>query len=215
MRARIVVGAAAAALALAGTALADKEQVHVTKIGQRAAHAAVLRRTDLPGAGWQGTVKKPKLGTGTGCPSFNPKQSDLVVVGGAETTWSRAGVVIDSEAQVLKTPKMVRLDWKRTVVAPKVLPCLRRNVRESLSANERLAWVSRMPLAHLPALGRLYRTVIVVKTSTSKAPVMVDVLLLGKGRTEITLTTTALYESRKTVTRQETRLARILLRRAR
>ncbi len=215
MRARILVGAVVAALALAGTALADREQVHVTKIGRRAARAAVLRHTDLPGSGWKGKTKTPKLGSGTGCPGFDPKQSDLTVVGGAETTWSRAGVVIDSEAQVLKTPKMVQLDWKRTVVAPKVLPCLRHNVRESLSANERLSWVSRMPLAHLPALGRLYRTVIVVRTNGAKAPVMVDVLLLGKGRTEITLTTTALYESRKTVTRQETRLARILLRRAR
>src|SRR5581483_10704235 len=201
---RMVVLGLASTLVLAGAALADRKQVRVTAIGQRAARAAVVRRTDLLGSGWKGKVKMPKLGGATGCPSFRPKQSDLVVVGGAEASWSRSGVVIDSEAQVLKTPKMVRLDWKRTVTAPKVLPCLRHNVRASLSANERLAWVARMPLPRIPALGRLYRTVIVV-----------DALLVGKGRTEITLTTTALYASRKAVTREEVRLARILVRRAR
>ncbi|HZQ15235.1 MAG TPA: hypothetical protein VFA82_00550 [Gaiellaceae bacterium] len=212
---RMVVLGLASTLVLAGAALADRKQVRVTAIGQRAARAAVVRRTDLLGSGWKGKVKMPKLGGATGCPSFRPKQSDLVVVGGAEASWSRSGVVIDSEAQVLKTPKMVRLDWKRTVTAPKVLPCLRHNVRASLSANERLAWVARMPLPRIPALGRLYRTVIVVDTRTAKTPVLVDALLVGKGRTEITLTTTALYASRKAVTREEVRLARILVRRAR
>lgn len=215
MRARIVVGGLVAALAVAQGALADREQVHLTKAGHRFAHRAVLRRADLPGSGWAGKAKRPKLGTGTGCPGFNPKQADLVVVGGAETTWSRAGVVIDSEAQVLRTREMVRLDWKRTVTAAKVLGCLRLNVRKSLSASERLAWVARMPLPRIPALGRLYRTVVVVRTKTGRTPVLIDVLLLGKGRTEITLTTTALYASRKTVTRQEARLARVLVRRAR
>jgi hypothetical protein len=174
-----------------------------------------VRRTDLPGSGWKAKVEKPKLGSGTGCPNFKPKQSDLIVVGGAETVWTRSGVAIDSEAQVLKTPKMVKLDWKRTVTAAKVLPCLRHNVRESLSASEKLSWVARMPLPRFPALGRLYRTVIVVTTKTAKTPVLVDSLVIGKGRTEITLTTTSLYASRKAVTREEVRLARILVRRAR
>ncbi len=48
------------------------------------------------------------------------------------------GVEFDSEAQVLQTPAMVRLDWQRTVLSPQVLPCLRSNLKKHLSASERL-----------------------------------------------------------------------------
>ncbi|MFL5900569.1 MAG: hypothetical protein ACJ75S_05165, partial [Solirubrobacterales bacterium] len=77
-------GALAAALVLAGAAVADKEQIHLTAAGQQAARAAVMQRSDLGGAsGWTGGSKKPDLSGGTGCANFQPKQSDLVLIGAA------------------------------------------------------------------------------------------------------------------------------------
>ncbi len=134
-----------AALALAGAAAADREQVHLTKAGQRAARAAVLRRGDLGSGTWTGTKKTPVLNPSIGCPGFHPKQSDLVVIGAAEMEWKSTAAQFDSSAQVLRTPKMVQLDWKRTVRVPQVLPCLRHNVAKSLAATERLSFVTRLP----------------------------------------------------------------------
>lgn len=201
---------------LAAAASADREQVRLTKTGQRAAGVAVLRRSDLPRPGsWTGTAKRPALGWATSCPGFRPKQHDLVVVGAAEHVWRRGTMEHDSEAQVLRTRTMVLADWKRSVRKPQVLRCLSHNVRSSLTASERLSYVTRLPLPRLAALARLYRTVITVHTAKGPTAVVVDVMLVGARRTELTLTTTALYAQRKAVTRAELRLARILIRRAR
>jgi hypothetical protein len=200
----------------AAAATADREQIKLTKTGQRAAKAAVVRRTDLAvPRSWKGATKRPTLGWATSCPGFRPKQHDLVVVGAAEHVWRQGATEHDSEAQVLRTRRMVLADWKRTVRRPQVLRCLSHNVRTSLTASERLSYVTRLPLPRIAALARLYRTVITVHTKTGKTAVVVDAMLIGVRRTEITLTTTALYSQRKAVTRAEIRLARILARRAR
>jgi hypothetical protein len=219
MRGRLtsaVVAAAIVALATAAAALADREQVKLTKTGEKAAKVAVVRRADLAvPKSWTGATKRPTLGWATSCPGFRPKQHDLVVVGAAEHVWQRGAMEHDSEAQVLRTRRMVVTDWKRTVRKPQVLGCLSHNVRTSLTASERLSYVTRLPLPHLAALARLYRTVITVHTKKGKTAVVVDAMLIGVRRTEITLTTTALYTQRKAVTRAELRLARILIHRAR
>ena len=202
------------ALALAATALADRQQVHLTRTGQKAARAAVLRRGDLGSGSWTGTRKAPALSSSIGCPGFHPKQSDLVVIGAADMEWKSAAAQLDSSAQVLRTKKMVQLDWKRTVRAPQVLPCLRQNVAKSLAATERLSFVTRLPAPAITGRVRLFRTVVVVRAGTARTPILIDSLLIGKGRTEITLTTTALYSSRKSVTRMELRLGRKLADRA-
>ena len=92
---------------------------------------------------------------------------------------------------------------------------MRTTSRTSLTASERLSYVTRLPLPRIAALARLYRTVITCTRTEGKTAVVVDAMLIGVRRTEITLTTTALYSQRKAVTKAETRLARILIRRAR
>ena len=202
------------ALAIAATALADREQVRLTQTGQRAARAAVIRRGDLGGGSWTGTKKTPVINSSTGCPGFHPKQSDLVVIGAAEMEWKSVAAQLDSSAQVLRTPQMVSLDWNRTVRAPQVLPCLRRNIVESLPSNERLSFVTRLPAPTIAPRVHLYRAVVVVRAGTARTPIMIDSLLIGKGHTEITLTTTALYSARTSVTRLELLLGRRLAARA-
>lgn len=54
-----------------------------------------------------------------------------------------------------------------------------------------------------------------VKTSTATIPVMVDVVLVGRGRTEITLATTAPLVAQSVVSAAELRLARLLASRIR
>ena len=153
-----ILGAFGAALLLAGAATADKEQIHLTAAGQKAARAAVMQRADLGDAtGWTGGAKKPDLSPGTGCANFDPKQSDLVLIGAAETVFKHTGVEFDSEAQVLQTPAMVRLDWQRTVLSPQVLPCVRTNIQKHLAASERLVSVGRLAFPAVAPYTRAYR----------------------------------------------------------
>jgi hypothetical protein len=201
-----------AALLLAGTAVADKEQIHLTGAGQAAARAAVMHRADLGSAGgWTGGVKKPDLSSGTGCANFKPKQSDLVLIGAAETVFRHPGVEFDSEAQVLETPAMVRLDWQRTVLAPQVTPCLRRNLEHQLTSSERLVAVRRIAFPAIAAYTRAYRATVDVKSAAGTARVLVDLVLLGRANVEITLTTTAPMAAEPAVRGAELRLARVLV----
>ncbi len=207
-----VLAATLGALAVAGAALADKEQIHLTAAGNKAARAAVVQRADLGSAtGWTGGARKPNLGSSqTTCAGYSPKQSDLVVVGAAETRWKHAGLQFDSQAEVLRTPTMVRLDWKRSVLSSKVVPCLRQTVAKTLPASETLVSVKLLPFPRVATYTRAYRTLIDVKETTGSVRVAVDVVLVGRGSTEITLTTTALEAAGAVVTGAEARLARLL-----
>ncbi len=174
-----------------------------------------MHRADLGGAaGWSGGYKKPDLSSGTGCANFNPKQSDLVLIGAAETVFKHPGVEFDSEAQVLETPAMVRLDWRRTVLAPQVMPCLQSNLKKQLSASERLVSVRRIAFPSIAPYIRAYRTTVDVKAGSATTRVFVDLVLVGRGSTEITLTTTAPLVAEPAVRAAEVRLARILVTRA-
>src|SRR5947209_20409809 len=80
--------AAAAVLALAGVAAADKEKIRLTAAGQAAARAAVLTRADLGSAsGWTGGPKKPDLYPQPLCPNYTPKQSVLVHFDVYDSSW--------------------------------------------------------------------------------------------------------------------------------
>ncbi len=210
-------GAVGASLVLAtGVAAADREQVRLTAAGQAEARAAVLQRGDLgTGTGWTGGPKKPDLSPGPSCASYHPTQSDLVLVGAAETTWSNVGLRFDHEVEVLQTPEMVRLDWQRTVLDPKALPCLRSGLAKQLGASARLVSLGRVPFPRVATYTRAYRALLDVKTTSATVLVMVDVLLVGRGRTETTLTTTAPAASAAQVAAAEVRLAKLLVPRIR
>jgi hypothetical protein len=74
--------------AIAGSALAavaDREQHRFNAADQAAARSAVVVRSDLGSTGWTGGAKKPDLSPPKPCPNWDPKQSDLVLTGAAET----------------------------------------------------------------------------------------------------------------------------------
>jgi hypothetical protein len=207
---------AVGALLSAGVAGADKEKVRLTAAGRAAAREAVVRLADLgAGARWTGGVRKADLSSTMPCAGYRPKQSDLVLIGAAKTVWKTTGLQIASEAQVLKTPAMVRLDWKRTVLAPQVLPCLRRGLAKSLPTSQRFISLRQIAFPRLATYTRAYRALIDVTTSTATTRVMVDIALVGRGRSEITLVTTAALAAAPVVKPAEIRLARLLAARIR
>jgi hypothetical protein len=215
---RFLLGAAVAAFVACVSAPAvlaadpSKEKVALTAAGNAQARAEVLRRTDV-GQGWTGGAKKPDL-TGLKC-SYKPKQSDLVIVGAAETTWQRQGFEVDSEAQVLRTPRMVRLDWQRSVLAPQVLPCLRESFQKQLGSTAKLVSIRRIAFPHLAQYAAAFRMLIDVTAGGGKVPVESDFVALGRGRNEISLSLFGPSAAKAVLRKAELRLARVLVARAR
>ena len=206
-----LLGATLVVLVFTGVATADKERIKLTPVGQAAAKTAVLTRPDLGTAtGWTGGAKKPDLSSSLDCKSYNPKQSDLVLIGAAESVWQNTGIQFDSEAQVLETSGMVQLDWQRTVLSPKVLPCLRTGFVKELPTSEKLVSIGRVAFPNIAPNTRKYRFVVEVK----KVRVMIDLVLVGSGQTEITLATTAPLADAEPVNAAEVRLTTALLSRA-
>lgn len=211
-----LVGVALLALTAAGTVLAvnpSKEKVAFTPVGRAQARAEVVHRSDV-GAGWLGGFRKPKLSsTLPGC-SYQPKQSDLVLIGAAESRWQKPPFLIDSVAQVLRTAAMVSLDWRRSVLAPQVQPCLRRALAKSIGSNGRLVSFRRVSFPEVARYVHAYRTVADVTTPNGSVAADVDLVVLGGGRNELTLTFTGPAAERTALRNAEVRLARRLARRS-
>jgi hypothetical protein len=203
------------ALALAVAAAADKEQIHYTAAGQAAARAAVLTKADLgASSAWTGGHKKPDLSSGPLCAGFDPKQSDLILNGASRTEYTVPGIDIQSEAQVLQTPRMVRLDWQRTVTSPKVLPCLREVAAKSAGASAKLVSIGRVSFPHLATYTAAFRIVLEATSGTRTVRIFLDTVLVGRGRTEITLSITAPLAAAAGLRAGEVRLAKLLVARA-
>lgn len=210
-------GAALVALVAAGVVPAGspgKEKIALTAAGKAQARAEVVRRADV-GAGWSGGFKKPNLSSTFPACSYRPKQSDLVLIGAAETTWQKQVLVIDTEAQVLRTAAMVRLDWRRTVTAPQVQPCLRRGFAKSLGAGTRLVSFRRVGFLHVATYTRAYRVVADLKTALGKVRLEIDLVVFGAGRNELDLAVTGPASTKTYLRKTELRLARVLAARAR
>lgn len=206
----IAVLVALVAAAVVGAANPGKEKIALTAAGQRQAKAEVLHRSDV-GPGWSGGTKKPKLSSTMPCSGYRPKQSDLVTIGAAETRWHVTGIEIDSEAQVLRTPAMVWRDWRRTVLARPVMPCLRQGIEKSLKPSEKLVSFRRVSFPHVARYTHALRAIIDVTASTGQVvPVEVDLLALGAGRNELTLSITGPKAAEAAQRSAELRFARTL-----
>ncbi|HLY87282.1 MAG TPA: hypothetical protein VKO84_12355 [Gaiellaceae bacterium] len=207
----------AAALVAASVVLAGnpaKEKIAFTAAGQAHAKAQVLRRADL-GAGWKGGFVKPDLTSSMPCTSYRPKQSDLVLIGASETTFAKPGLEVDTEAQVLESPAMVRRDWQRTVLAAQVIPCLRVGLVKALGSKAKLVSFRKVAFPHMLTLTQGFRLVANVTTQSGLVPVEIDFVAMGSGRNEITLTLSGLAAARASIHAAEVHLARVLAARVR
>jgi hypothetical protein len=198
-------------LVTAGVATASspsKEKIAYTAAGQAKARAEVLRRTDLPEQ-WTGGKRKPDVSSTLPC-SYKPKQDDLVLIGAAESDWRQPGFQVTSEAQVLRTATMVRHDWQRTILAPQVVPCLRQGFEKTLGTGATLVSFGRVASPHLASLTQAFRAVFDVKSGSTAVPVEIDILALGSGRNELTLTLTGISAAKSILRAQEARLGKRL-----
>lgn len=194
-RATVVFSTAAAlALTVAAVAVAagtDQEQVQLTPAGQAAAKGAILRLADI-GAGFTGGAVAPDESSTPDCANYHPKQSDLVKNGDAASSFSLKGVSISSEASVLASAAMVRTDWQRTI-RPELMSCLRTVFTRSLgTGGSRVVSVSDLSFPHVTTYAHGYRAVLQVVKGDTSTRVVSDFILLGRGRTEITLNLTSL-----------------------
>lgn len=218
-RAALAAVFAAVAFGISSGAMAsssDKARVSFTSADLAAARAAVLHRDDLGTAGgWSGGARKPDLSSTLSCPGYAPKQSDLVVTGAAEAVYHHTGLELQSEAQVMRTRAMVALDWRRTVTAPKAFSCVRTMLAKSLPAGQRLASFTKQPFPKLAPYAAAYRALIDVSTYGQHALVVADIVLVGRSRTEVSLSVEAPAAARSTLPAAERRLAKALLARVR
>ena len=183
----------------------NREQVRLNRADQAAARAAVLRRGDL-GSGWTGgAMKAPPPSTVT-CPGYQPKQSDLVRTGAAEARFQHTGLVIQSDAQVLKTRAMVARDWQRSVADPRSVSCIRHTLAKQLPSNERLVSFGRHAFPKLAQYSAAYRMLV-----SQTVDVVIDLVTVGRSRTELTLTLSAPAAARNSLSAAEVRIASALL----
>jgi hypothetical protein len=210
---------AVAALALvsaAGVVAADgKPQIRFTAADQAAARAAVLHRSDLASSAWQGGAVKPDLTPTMGCPNFHPKQSDLVVTGAAESAFHRSSVEFSSVAEVLRTKRMVRLDWRRSVLPRAAAACLRLTLEKGLPSGAKIVSFGRAAFPHVGSGTTRFHGVIRIDVLGRTARLVTDIVLLYRSRTEITLSATAPASAAASLLSAERRLARVIVSRAR
>jgi len=192
----------------------NREQVRLNPAGQAAARGAVLRRSDL-GSGWTGGLKTPAPPADVSCPGYEPKQSDLVLTGAAEDLFQHTGLVLETDAQVLKTRAMVARDWRRSVVDPRAVPCLRHILAKQLPSNQRLISFERRVFPPVARYAAAYQMLVRVSAQGQSVPVVVDLVLVGRSRTELTLTTSAPAAAGAAIAAAEVRVVRILLARVR
>jgi hypothetical protein len=217
MRRGVAVMAAAAVLGAAAAALADRgrEQIRYNAADQAAARAMVLRLSDLsPSTGWTGGRVKPDLSPGPTCPDYHPKQSDLVLTGAAQSRYRRGAVVIGNEIQVMKTRRMVSLDWQREVLAPGTISCQRRDLARSLGSSAKVVSFKRIPFPRIARYTAEFRALVDVSVTGRTAHLVVDAVLVGRGRSEISLTTLAPAAAKVSLAAAERRLARRIVARA-
>lgn len=200
--------AAAAALVVVHAALAADSPVRLTAADQAAAKAATLKLGDL-GAGWKGGAVKPDLSPDESCPA---KRSDLVLTGAAKTEFTGQGAMVMSEANVLRTAAMVAADWQRTVGNPTYMACVRREAAKS--PVWKLVSFAKLPFPKVAPLAVRYRMVVDYKTAASPVRAVLDVIFIGRGRTEISLLVSAQYAERAEVDAAGRRLAQLLVSRA-
>jgi hypothetical protein len=206
---------AIALVVVAGAAASGpgKQKIELNAADQARARAVVLRRSDL-GAGWTGGRVKPDLTSQVSCASYHPKVSDLVVTGVAASQFRGTGIALVNEVEIFRTAAMVDRDWRRSIV-PAAVPCLRATLTKGLGAQAKVLSFGRIPFPKVGTHSAAFRGVVAVSALGQTVRVLLDIVLVGKGRTEISFDASAPAAAARVVSSAERRLARMLAARAR
>jgi hypothetical protein len=202
-----------ASVALAGS---GGETIQLDRADQAAARAAIVRRAELRSKAWTGGPIKPDLTPAPTCRNYHPKQSDLILTGAAESNFRR-GLLwsIDSEVKVLRTARMVSVDWRRELLAPGVLACQRRLLGQSFGPGASVVSFARVPFPHVARYATAFRGLVELSVGNGKkARFVVDIVLVSRRRSELSLVTLAPLARLAEVVANERRLVRAMLSRA-
>lgn len=183
---------------------AEKQPLEFNPADQAAAKAITLKLSDL-GAGWKGGPAKVDFSNDT-CPT---KVSDLVVTGAAKSTFSGDGVFVTSEAEILRTAAMVKADWQRTVANPSFWACGKREL--ATLEGGKLVSLKKLAFPKLAQYSTRYRLVYDFGKAGSPTLVLMDMILVGQGRSEISLILSAPYSQRTAADGAGRRMATLLL----
>ena len=139
----------------------------------------------------------------------------LVVTGAAETAFQRSSLEFGSVAEVLETRRMVRLDWRRSVVPRAAVPCLRRTLANGLPPSARIVSFARVPFPHVGTRSSRFRGVIRIDVFGRTTRLVTDIVITFRSRTEITLNAAGPVSAARSIAAAEARLARVLVSRVR
>jgi hypothetical protein len=125
-------------------------------------------------------------------------------------------VAIGNEIQILKSRRMLRLDWQREVLAPGTISCQRQDLATSLGSSAKVVSFKRIPFPRIARYTTEFRALVDVSVPGVKtAHLVVDAVLLGRSRTEISFTTVAPASGKASLSAAERRLARKIVARVR
>ena len=205
--------AVVACLVPAARAGSGGERIELNRADQAAARAAIVRASDLRRAGWSGQAVTPDLRPAPTCRNYHPKLSDLVVTGAAESNFLRSDRrALDTKVKVLRTARMVRLGWRREVMAPGVVACQRRLWGKSLGPSAKVVSFTRTRLPGIARYAAEFRGFADVTVSKGKTVrLVVDGLRVSRGRSEISLVELAPATARAAVAAHVRRLARLMV----
>jgi hypothetical protein len=121
------------------------------------------------------------------------------------------GASITSESNVLQTPAMVAAEWGRSFGSNSYMACARKIVMDSDEPNVTFVSFKKIAFPKVAQYASRYRMVADYGDAGSKVRVLVDVVMLGRGRTEISLVVTVPYANRASADVAERQLAKLLV----
>jgi hypothetical protein len=186
---------------------ADKQPIKFNAADQAAAKSVTVKAADLS-AVWKGGAKKPDLTPDDDC---SYKRSDLVLTGAAKSEFKMQGASITSESNVLQSPAMVAAEWRRSFGNSSYMACARKVVMDTDDANVKFVSFKKIVFPKLAQYSTRYRMVADYGDAGSSVRVLVDIIMLGRGRTEISLILTVPYADRAAADAAERQLATLLV----
>jgi hypothetical protein len=162
-----------------------------TKADLARARAASLKLSDFaPGwkaSGSSGTASSPH----PRCSTYDPDQSDLVETGRYDSpdfTRTADNSFVSVSTGVFRTAAMARRGYAR-VASPRLPACFGELFARGVSKPSSAKVVSTGPIAFPRAGDRsnAYRLVASVKTPSATLPVVADIVLFNKGRTDVAM----------------------------
>jgi hypothetical protein len=184
----LVAACALAAVTSGGAFASTADTVHPSAADQALAKAAVLHLSDFtPGSGWVAATAPSNgrsAGAGSSCAAAS-KTTGLTETGHAVSAFKAPGFYVQSWATILQTPAMVQLDWRRST--PFILGCLRGAIAHSLNTSTSMTSIVELPFPKVAPLLHAYRATVSVTVQGTTIPMVADILIYARGRTELEL----------------------------